>query len=74
MPLSSDHLYLAEQRSLGINMQGIGRKWHNLTRDEKDDYKKQADKKANEDRLVENLRTSMPSHRTPLGLGNEKCQ
>ena len=50
------HLYLAEQRSLGIKMKEIGSKWHNLTAGEKDEYNKHADKKASEDRLVENLR------------------
>ena len=46
------HLYLADQRALGINMAEIGSMWHNLT----------------------NLRTAMPSDRTPLGLGNKKCK
>ena len=68
------HLYLADQRALGINMAEIGSTWHNLTADEKDDYNKQADKKAKEDSLVENLRTAMPSDRTPLGLGNKQCK
>ena len=46
MAKSGWHLYLAEQRSLGIKMKEIGEKWHNLTRDEQDDYKKQAEEKA----------------------------
>ena len=66
------HLYLAEQRSLGIKMKEIGENWHNLTRGEKDDYNKQAKNKANEDKMVENLRTPMPSYRTPLGLGGKR--
>ena len=32
------HLYLAEQRALGINMTEIGSTWHDLTADEKNDY------------------------------------
>ena len=38
MAKSGWHLYLAEQRSLGIKMKEIGENWHNLTRGEKDDY------------------------------------
>ena len=55
-------------------MKEIRSKWHNLTADEKDDYNKQADKKASEDRLGENLLTPMPSGRTPLRLVDENCQ
>ena len=66
------HLYLAEQRALGINMAEIGSTWHDLTADEKNDYNQKAAEKADGDRLVENLRTAMPNDRTPLGLGDEK--